>query len=138
MMFAVTLADRFSARIPHGHLWQDIIAACVQFMMIIHAVPVGPMPPHLIQESSDLAVRIARRSDLLAIGGLLKNHMLFELVLGMHRHGAPTAYACWTDETLNAPLKSMANVISKSAHHAFERRLLEQWESRRVRHAGRG
>ena len=137
MMFALHLVETFSVRIPNGDLWRDILDACVQIMVIIHAVPIGPMPPHLIQECSDLAVRIARRSEALAIEGLIKNHMLFEMVVGMHRHGAPTAYACWTDETLNAPLKAMANVISKSAHHAFERRLLEQWESRRVRHARR-
>ena len=65
--------------------------------------------------------------EQLEFNGIPKCHMLLEMAARLHFHGAPTAYACWIDETLNCPLKRIGQTVACAATHVWEQRVLQQW-----------
>ena len=129
MRFAHTLVERFSEKIKMAHVWRVTIGAAVRIMEIIHEVPMGPLSVALIQEFTNLAIRINRKFVTLDIHGSPKNHQLLEMATRLREQGTPAVYSCWKDEELNGQIKKMASVCAKSAHATFERRLLEQWDA---------
>ena len=120
------LLPRYGTRLPNS-AWQLLCrsgAPLVTMMRLHTEFGHGLMPPAAAQEYVEAVCEHLNCCAALGARSMPKHHMMMELAARLLWFGAPSAYGCWEDESLNGVLKPIA---ARAHRLVWGRRVLAEW-----------
>eukprot|EP00959_Pyramimonas_sp_CCMP1952_P467825 9492239-Pyramimonas_sp.AAC.1 len=116
--WAFDFCQRYEAELPNGRFLKIAGDTLVEYMRLLRGSPKS-VPVDVCQTLLDLCLRritVAKSAGVLLVP---KHHMWVHLTIGIRLTGNPRWFSCFTDESLNAGIST----IAQTCHRA-------QWETR--------